>query len=343
MAPRSNARERGMAFRGLEEIKSKAGGIVSDHPTEIRWSATALGAFLSSFIFIIIISYGTALFTTHCTVKAGGVLEGICDYIPNYPDSMIGTHPNFQSNILQLALVAYIGTFMSRHISGLWTRAEPDLHFTILRIVKSFFLKDEPLRLGHRLTAVLFQALSVVCAMPLIYGLLQGRSSYADGGEGMGGPGLSIRALQKPSSTIAVVILIGFIRGTAYLWSTLERKWTQTNTQTHGTHEHPTDRDPFTVGMTHHANAHFLAAVDAGLVIVFGSLVGSIGHFWRDMSALVVTAHPSMVSEADEGFSLWLLTTVIVFLGYIISLVVFFGTLALIRKSEGKTMWSKGD
>lgn len=328
------------AMEAYEKRADDAGSFVTvSHPSKIGYGASFCGAFFGSFIFIALLNIGTGFLVDHCTIAADGTATGACAYTPAAPVSaaQVGTHPDFLGNLVLLAMVAFGARYVAQHVAGLWSQGDIDLHFTFLRAVKAMAVKDEPLLLGHRLLALLGQALGALGAIFFTWGMLQGRGSYSDGAEGLGGPGITTRGLQSVGRTIFLVIFIAFIRSLVFLWANVKRGWTtQTGSVKRGGEViayNKYDTDHIATGLTHHAQAGMLATVDGVLAVVTGAIFGpSIGFFWRDMASLALTEHTAVVNEATEGFSLWLLSGVFVPIGNIIAIAVCFFMLVLIRE-----------
>jgi len=330
--------------------ESKLSMVTVAHPTKIGYVASIMGAFFGSFIFVSLLNIGTGLLVDHCTIAADGTPSGTCSYVPVAPVSaqQIGTHPEWITNLLLLAAVAYGARYVAQHVAGLWSQGDIDAHFTILRALKAFAVKDEPVLLGHRAFALLGQAIGSFSAVLFTWAMLQGRTSYKDGGEGLGGPGVSTRGLQNAGRTIFLAIFIGFVRSLVFLWAVVERKWTaQKGTNVRGGEiisYNKYDTDHVSTGLTHHAKAGMLATVDGVLVAVTGAVFGpAIGFFWRDLFTNILTEHTALVNEGNEGFSLWLLSFVMIPIGNIIALGVCFLMLIFIRESRKEQKEKGGD
>ena len=95
-----------------------------------------------------------------------------------------------------------------------------------------------------------------------------------------------------------LIIVVSFVRGLAYLWTSIERVWTTNVTNTID----GWNSDYYLVGMTHHVRAFSLALIDAGLVAVSGIVIGTSGFWWRDAVSLIFNSVTCAESEESNSF-----------------------------------------
>jgi uncharacterized membrane protein len=333
--PVSNYRKsRNGPLRGLERVNAynplKGLQVRVTHPKQIGLLATCLSALAGSFFFVALLNIGTALFVQICTINEVGPATGVCSYVPSPPNAaQIGNHPEYTSATGGLIVAAMIATgarYIAQHIAGVWGQGDVDLWFTILRMLKAMVVKDELPLYGKRFAAMVCQGIGAFAAVLATWGFLQGRSSYSSGGEGLGGPGIGTYGLQSVLRTHFLMVLVCVLRGLIFLWASVESTWSsETDKKDDG-------KDPLSVGITHHAKSALLAFGDGALVVVFGKIFGTgIGFFWRDIASLALTEHQLVAAEANEGFSLWLISTLFAFIGYLISIVLAFAMLWAIK------------
>jgi len=300
------------------------------HPKDIKYCATFTGAILGSFVFVLLLNTGTALLTQKCTVNSDGTSMGVCSYVPGSPAGIeIGTHPEYMANLLLLAVVAFGARYVAQHVAGVWSHGAVDAWFTIMETVKCIAMKDSPVRLGHRLLAIFGQGVGAIVAILCTWAVVGERNAFSDQrGAGLGGPGLSVRGTQSVSRTVFFAMFVAMVRGLVFLWSILERRWTQQTGNTDKMlvkHLNRMDTDHLTVGMTHHARVSMLATVDGVLAVVSGVFFGpSIGFFWRDVLTLAFVSTPAAVTgENKEMIGMWWFSFLYPLVGYLIALIVF--------------------
>lgn len=309
------------------------------HPKNVNFLSSLVGGFFASLVFTVLVGAGTGFLHKTCTLDAdGNFLKGYCDIVPGL-GRYEGSHPDFATNLGLLALVVFGARFFAQCVSGQWSAGDIDLPFTILRTLKTWIVGDEDRQLFNRIGSILGQVLGAVAAAFIVWAILGTNASYSRGGRGLGGPGVSTYGLNATSRVWMLIIVVSFVRGLAYLWTSIERLWTTNTTKSMNAWE----ADYYLVGMTHHVRAFTLALIDAGLVAVSGIVIGTSGFWWRDATALIfnsVTCGESdesssfcnrAVEPTSGGYALFLGVPLI---GYTMSLAVCLVMLAVIKLSN---------
>lgn len=309
------------------------------HPKNVNFLSSLVGGFFASLVFTVLVGAGTGFLHKTCTLDGGGnFLKGYCDIVPGF-SRYEGSHPDFATNLGLLALVVFGARFFAQCVSGQWSAGDIDLPFTILRTLKTWIVGDEDRQLMNRMGSILGQLLGAVTAAFIVWAILGTNASYSRGGRGLGGPGVSTYGLNATSRVWMLIIVVSFVRGLAYLWTSIERLWT-TNTEASA---YRWEADYYLVGMTHHVRAFTLALIDAALVAVSGIVIGTSGFWWRDATALIFNSVTCAESEESNsfcdrateptsgGYALFLGVPLI---GYTMSLAVCLVMLAVIKQSN---------
>ena len=309
------------------------------HPHNVNFYSSLVGGFFASLVFAILVGAGTGFLHKTCVIDGGGnYLKGYCDYIPG-PARYKGSHPDFATNLGLLALVVFGARFFAQCVTGQWSAGDIDLPFTILRTVKTWIVGDEDRQLLNRMGSIFGQLLGAVTAAFIVWAIMGSNASYSRGGTGLGGPGVSTYGLNATSRVWMLIIVVSFVRGLAYLWTSIERVWTTNVTNTID----GWNSDYYLVGMTHHVRAFSLALIDAGLVAVSGIVIGTSGFWWRDAVSLIFNSVTCAESEESNsfcdrateptsgGYALFLGVPLI---GYTMSLAVCLVMLAVIKQSN---------
>ena len=266
------------------------------HPKNVNFLSSLVGGFFASLVFTVLVGVGTGFLHKTCTLDGGGnFLMGYCDIVPG-SSRYEGSHPDFATNLGLLALVVFGARFFAQCVSGQWSAGDIDLPFTILRTLKTWIVGDEDRQLFNRIGSIFGQLFGAVTAAFIVWAILGTNASYSRGGRGLGGPGVSTYGLNATSRVWMLIIVVSFVRGLAYLWTSIERLWT-TNAD-----KMSWEADYYLVGMTHHVRAFTLALIDAGLVAVSGIVIGTSGFWWRDATALIFNSVTCAESEESSSF-----------------------------------------
>lgn len=322
------------------------------HPKKIGYCGTFFGSILGSFLFIGILNLGTGFNSLTCTIEADGTASGNCSWTPSgLPNAaQVGTHPDFMANNIALVMVVFGANYVSRHVAGLWSLGNIDLLFTLTDMMKSLVTK-EPLKLGHRLLSMAGQVIGAVLAIFLVYIAMGNRDSYASGGEGLGGPGITVRGRESITRTIFLAIFASYVRVLLYFMSTVYRSWaTETGNKNNLNEDgelkklkRDHDMDHLSTGVTHHAWVTMLSVTDAVIAVTLGSFIGpALGYIWRDIGTLTFTRQPLAVDEAEEHGSLWFFP-IFAMVGAVFAVASGFIVLWTIRSSEKKSEDDKHD
>lgn len=346
-------RERFMNNRGMDRRAMPSSQIAFDrlnenrgfrpfqvrHPSKVGVLSSIGGAFFGSLVFTVLLGVGTGFLVKNCTIEEDGTASMYCSASPS--GDFDGHYPDYAANLGLIAIVMFVARFVAQSVTGQWSQGDTDLPFTLLRMVKTWIVGDEDRQIANRIAAALSQGVGTLCGVLLVWLVLGDNDSYEKDGPGLGGPGVSVKGVNRLTSVWVLLILVSFVRGLVFLWTYIERIWTSNVDMLKNTGDKDIAvNDYYLFGMTQHVRALTLALVDAGLVAVSGIIIGTSGFWWRDLWSLAFSDTKGDCDDSADGCNsdsnsgyYWAVFLLVPLLGYTLALSVCLTMLAVIRFS----------